>query len=195
MTPLPVIANVYRVACNWSNDANSQIAENVIHVLAPDSTDEAVGTQLDSNATGTMFEPMANNVGCQTFSITKLDGTSATYNYTLGEDNWIGGTAGDFSPASSCVVAFATGERGRSKRGRVYLPFIAEAAITDGSMTAGLDTTVSEAWAAFQDALSDVSMTLVVASYKLVEATAITGFSVKSAIGTQRRRQTRVRYP
>jgi len=195
MTPLPVIADVYRVALNWSNDTPGQSAENVMHFHAVGSSAAAVGAILDASVQGDMWKPVCSTSGIDSLSITPLDGSSATVLFTTESSLWTGETAGDWSPASAPVVAFATGLRGRSYRGRLFLPFCAEGAISDGSLTGTLAADVVDAWISFQGYLSETPVTHVVASYKHATAAPVTSYTVASAIGTQRRRQTRVRYP
>jgi hypothetical protein len=193
VAPLPVIANTYRVAFNWTNDANAQIAENVMHFIAPGSSALAVAEAIDGAVTSAMFQTIASNAGCDTLSVTPLDGTSATLNYTTTSEHFTGSASGDFSPASAVVVSLGTGLRGRSHRGRLYLGFTAEGVISDGSIEAGTASSLQAAWLAFIDEL-DAGVTWAVASYKLATAQAVSSVGVKAAIGTQRRRQTRVRY-
>ncbi len=195
MTPLPVIADVYRVALNWSNDTPGQSAENVMHFHAVGSSAAAVGAVLDANVVNDMWKPVCSTSGVDSLSITPLDGSSATVLFTTESSNWTGETEGDWSPASAPVVAFSTGLRGRSYRGRLFLPFCAEGAISDGALTGALAADVQDAWIAFAGDLSVTAVSHVVASYKHASATAVTAYTVASAIGTQRRRQTRVRYP
>ena len=88
-----------------------------------------------------------------------------------------------------------TAKRGRSYRGRIYLPFITESSLSDGSLTGTIASDLQEIWEDFMEGLVTLGVPLVVASYKHATAELVTGTSCLAAVGTQRRRQSRVRYP
>lgn len=194
MTPLPIIANTFRVAFDWSVDGSDQIAENVMHFFAPATTAEEVADAIQSAVTGDMWLSAVSTAAIDTLHVTPLDGSSATYIYSTTGDNFVGSAEGDYSPASAVVVAFQTSKRGRSYRGRAYIPFTAEGAISDGSLGGSTASDMQNAWQSFVDGLTSPVVS-VVASYKHSTVQDITTCSVANAIGTQRRRQTRVRYP
>jgi hypothetical protein len=92
-------------------------------------------------------------------------------------------------------VKLQTGLRGRSFRGRVYRPFAAEETCSDGFLDPANVLLLQTAWENFiaslaADAYSD---TLVVASYKLATKDPVVNVVAEHALGTQRRRQTRLR--
>jgi len=126
--------------------------------------------------------------------ITPLDGVHATQTFipdTPGD--WHGGQGGDFAPQVAVMVKFQTANRGRSFRGRLFLPFTAEASIGQGHVTSGDLGATQTAWEDFADALIAVDLHLVVASYKLESAEDVTTVTVEGETGTQRRRQERNR--
>lgn len=195
MTPLPVIESTFRVAINWTNDANDQQSENVLHFRAPGLDAADVGAALDAAFTANMWLPLPSTWGADTFSITPLDGGSATLNWVSGSAHGTGGTAGPWSPSSALVVSLGTPLRGRSYRGRVFLGPVADGAIANGAVTAAMASDVAAAWNAFNAAVTSSGVDFGVASYKHAVFSQLTTATVKAAIGTQRRRQTRVRYP
>jgi hypothetical protein len=187
---LPIIADTWRAAINWFN-LGGQIAENVIHILAPGKTSSQVATALDTDIDPNMFLSVQVNAEAPTVSLTKLDGASATIDFPL--TNWVGTAAGDWVPDVSALLTLETGVRGRSFRGRIYLPFTAENRVTDGLWTDPTNYPAqAAAWAEWMVDMSATGFDLVVASYKLAEATVIGAIVGHDAFATQRRRQGRL---
>jgi hypothetical protein len=196
MTPLPTIANVWRLALNWElGDGSNQTAENVIHVRVTGGTPPDPATAVDAALTSNMFAPCSTSAIVYSITETPLDGSSASSTRIVTNPNAHGGTSGAIAPAFAAVVSLATAERGRSKRGRVFVPMVGLSAITDGSLTSTPAGLMRTAWTTFIAALATAEVPLVVASYKLASATDVISASIKAQGGTQRRRQTRVRYP
>lgn len=203
-TPLPVIANTFRCAFNWTEDDTGQTAVNVMHF-------HSMGTATD------VFNAIASAVGSdlwsttvpgafvRSISITPLDGTTATSDHpTSGAPStapWAGSTAGDFVPAVAVLVKLQTGIRGRPNRGRVYLPFTSEGAMSDGKIGGGLLGTLTTGWSDFLADLGDFATpaALGVAAYDRKHDGAAAHFNAaiaavpELAVGSQRKRQTRVR--
>jgi hypothetical protein len=195
MPPLPVIPRVLRVALEWSGDAGQRGA-NVIHIESAVAGSAAqVMAALDAHVTSGMWGPVCDAASITVVNITPLDGVSATQSFTPATPaHWTGGTGGGCFPAEAAIVKLTTGLRGRSHRGRIFLPFIAEAAQDDGVIT-GMDV-VQTAWDTFNtDMLADIVLNafMVVASYKLGTASPVASFLGEVLAGTQRRRMERIR--
>lgn len=192
MPALPVIGDTYRCALRWGH-STGQNAVNVIHITKAASSAAAVATALDTNATANMWGSVTGGASVNQLSITPLDGSSATYLLTVSGAKWTGaGGAGDFSPASAEVLSLRSTFRGRSKRGRIYLPFIGESSITNGSISSGLATTQT-AWNTWLAALIASGFFPCIASYKLASQVPVSSILVETLLGTQRRRQGRLR--
>ena len=195
MTPLPVIAGVFRVAFNWANDAPGQIAENVMHFRSPTLTAAGVGAALIESVVRDQWTPVVHTSGVNTLVITKLDGSSATFDQSISTINFTGLGGTEWIPAVAPIVSFATGLRGRSYRGRIYLPFCDEAAVADGQLVGTIASDLQTAWEEFGAACYSNGLTHVVASYVHATAAEVQSYACQAAVGTMRRRQTRVRYP
>lgn len=190
---LPVITDIFRVAFNWVN--GSQHAVNVMHFR--DETGVAdpsdIVTPLSVSKPTHFLDGIASAAHVATYDVTPLDGSTATGTYSAA--NWVGGTgSGDPLPQVARVMKFTTAFRGRSYRGRAFLPFVAEGAVADGSFIG--DSTgplVSTAWESWRLTLVSAGWTLVVASYKLEEAVEVTTITAETLTGTQRRRMSRLR--
>jgi hypothetical protein len=202
--PLPVITNTFRCALTWLETVSGQTAVNVIHihnvgavVTAADAFDA-----LQDAVTAAMWDSQVTTAGVNTVDITPLDGVSAATSFPTGlTAQWSGGTAGDFAPATSNLIKLQTGLRGRNRRGRVFLPFLAEAQTTKGSWNLADRSIVAAAWEAFRIALTTDAPVwqFMVASYDRRHAGAgasavpVSATVAEPALGTQRRRQGRLR--
>lgn len=190
---LPVITDTYRVFFKWSHAASGQSAGNVMHFRKTASNAGAVGALIDGNVTANMWNPTSSGASVTELHITPLDGSTATFIQTASGAKWTGGTTGDFIPGAAALVSLRTVRRGRSYRGRVYLPFVGESNQTNGALIAGSVTAVSTAWATFLNAMIAATCPLVVASYRLASATDVASTVAETLLGTQRRRQSRLR--
>lgn len=190
--PLPVISDVYRVALNWTH-SGGQRAVNVIHIRRAGSNSAAVASALDSNAASAMWTDMSSGAVMQRLDVTPLDGASATYQLATSGAKWTGTTAGDFLPAAAGLVSLRTGLRGRANRGRIYRPFITETSNSNGVLGSGGVAAAQTAWNTWLTAMNAAGFIPVVASYVHVYRQDITSVLVEATLGTQRRRQTRLR--
>jgi hypothetical protein len=197
--PLPIINNVYRVTLRWVSN-NSQIAANVMHYQHSGGTALDVKNAIDANVTAAMWTPILNTCHVTQLDIIKLDGVQATVSFPVTGTKWQGSVATqDFNPAISAIVKHVTGVRGRDNRGRTYLPFVGDAAADYGSLNGTNAATVSTAWNAFLAAMTTATTFPVVAAYDRAHAgagahsTIINQFVCEVVVGTQRRRQQRLR--
>ena len=124
---------------------------------------------------------------------TPLDGTSASIlNLTGSPTKWSGtSTSGDMIPQVSALVKLTTNERGRSKRGRIFLPWVNEGIADQGTLTSTRQTAMQSAWNTFISDMSTNNCPVVVASYKLASSAIVQTLFVESLLATQRLRQPR----
>jgi hypothetical protein len=177
----------------------------VIHVLATDPpvTADEVASAIDNNWTATMLVAVNAGQHISEISVTPLDGVSGTFIHLTGSGSrFAGGQAGDFSPASAMLMKFVTGLRGRDNRGRIFLPFIGEPSMINGFVDETDRVAMQSAWRDFRTNLSVDATTpceMVVASYDRLHggasahATQVATIIAESPLGTQRRRQDRLR--
>lgn len=192
MPPLPVIAGVVRAAFNWETPEGGH-AVNVMHFDVSGATVADLVTALSANVTPPMFNYGENNVVAHTVSITPLDGTTATSDHPI--SGWNGQRdPGDGSTPSLCALLKFTGAtRGRSHRGRAFLPYVADVAHSYGHLASTVVTNMQAPWTTWLAAMLADNVPLVVASYKLATADLVDIVTVESACATQRRRQSRLR--
>jgi hypothetical protein len=190
---LPFIEGVFRVTFNWTG-ANGTSAANVLHFQGGSVTPEDVHDALLASVVANMFNSVAQSSILSTVDILPLDGVSATQTFVSPATAlWRGETVSEALFADATLVKLRTGERGRSKRGRIYLPFLAEGAMITGTIAAGSLAAMQAAWDTFAANMDAAAIPLGVASYKLAVWTPLTGLQVEGATGVQRRRQSRFR--
>jgi hypothetical protein len=198
MGALPVILNTFRCALNWTH-SSGQSATNVIHITDPTGLFDATAVEEaieDAAGTG-MWAAVSSGAVVTDIAITPLDGVSATQHFTPSDEaTFTGGSSGDFVPAVSVLVKLSTSLRGRSHRGRVFLPFITEGNISNGALSSTPQATMQTGWESFKSNLDsdpDGPFHLVVASYKLATTHVLSSINVEGMTATQRRRQGRLR--
>lgn len=192
MPALPVIADVYRVALNWTDSGQSAV--NVMHILRSGATASVIAASVDANVTTAMWGTVVNGASVNHLVVTPLDGAGASYTLNTTGAKWTG-SGGVADPCVQCAVMIklSTTLRGRSNRGRLYLPFTSEAVSGGGVIAAGTQTTVQNAWNAFLTAMVAAGSQPVVASYLHATQHPVSAYTVELAMGTQRRRQSRLR--
>lgn len=191
--PLPVIAGVFRTVLHWSGPGG-QSAINVMHIDGGSVPSAAVMAALDAHVTSAMWAFTSGTFSVTQVSITPLDGITATSTFTPATPaNWTGGISGDVIPATAALVKFTTSRRGRSFRGRLYMPGVTEAVQNGGVLDPSNRTTAQAAWATFTTTMSGSGFPIVVASYKMATSNVLFNVLVEGIAATQRRRQGRLR--
>jgi hypothetical protein len=190
--PLPVIANVYRIALLWTS-TSGQHAVNVFHVRKASSNAAAVLTAVVAAVTQDMWASVSNSASITQVAITPLDGSSATLVTAVSGTIWSGEQGGDFIPQGATLVSLRSSLRGARNRGRLFLPFLAESVQSNGALATSTRTLMQAGWNSFLTTLTSSSTDLVVASYKFPGAQIVTGALVEQMIATQRRRMSRLR--
>lgn len=181
------------MALNWTNTVDGHTATNVMHFRSGSGDPATLAAQLDANATNTMWELQPTPAKVTGIVVTPLDGSSVSLPYNPDTPaNWTGhGGAGDFVPQVAAIVKLLTAKRGRSYRGRLFLPWVAESQIAQGGINGTSRATATAAWIAFAAAMSADSYDLVVASYLLETADDVVALGVEGYTATQRRRNAR----
>lgn len=194
MAPLPVISNVARVALHWGQYGIAREAVNVMHFRCAPGDIDALYSAIDTEVTKEMWNPLTVNGSQVTHVvITPLDGVTASKDYTTGAPaKWSGAQAGqELIPQVAALVKLQTAKRGRSYRGRVFLPGVDELHSERGQIDVSLISAWQSAWTTFLGAMAGYPHKLVVASYKHATAEDVTNVAVEQYCGTQRRRQPR----
>lgn len=200
MATLPVIANVYRVALSWINSSTGAgTAANIFHVRNatgfPNSP--AVFSTLDAHAAIGMWGAVSTTYRVSQITITPLDGITASDQVTVpAVAKWTGNNSGDAIPNMANLIKLRTAKRGRSYRGRLYLPMVSETVQVNGTISSGAVTSIDTAWNTFITAIgtdATFPLTMGIASYKLASFEPILGAVCEGVGATQRRRLSRLR--
>lgn len=191
--PLPVISDTFRCALTWHNVNTRRDAVNVMHVHSSTLTIANIFSEFDTNVTAAMWNQTVTDTVATQMTITPLDGvgTSVVFPITAAA-KWKGAQAsGNTIPQAAAILKITTANRGRSYRGRMFLPFVAESVHDDGNYNASAAAAQLAAWQTFVGVINGHGLDFGVASYKLAVFTEQTGLFVEPRTATQRRRQQR----
>jgi hypothetical protein len=129
MAPLPIISNTFQVSIGYSY-LNTYPAANVLHVQSTVATAQEIADGVAATWWDTTTWPSIQSNSCSAgqVRVTPLDGSSTT---AIASSASFGTTVGGRNePASglvdSLVMTQYTDLRGRSGRGRLYIPFLGE---------------------------------------------------------------------
>jgi hypothetical protein len=187
MPTLPVIADTFRITLNYSS-FEGVTPRNVFHVGNPLLDVTALAGVLNDNWVTNMAAPLRADYNPVTFDILPLDGTTPTSNHTfLGPDDFCNG-GGDPVPEAAFVLSLKTAQRGPRGRGRLFIGPASEEDIENGKAVNTARDSCQEAWSTFAANILGDGAGLVVASYVHADKHVVTGVTVDSDLGTQRRR-------
>lgn len=202
MPPLPVIPNAVKCALHWTCTGQTAVITFGIQTSLSDLA--AVAAAISSRVTTAMWGTVTAQASVNQMSLFRYDGVTPTYVTTVTGSQWVGsgGAAAEFSPASAPVISLRTAARGQWARGRIFLPFTSETQITGGAIIGATVTAMQTAWDAFRTGMASGSVPLAVISLAdhpelnpphTPSARLVISTSVEAALGTQRKRQGRVR--
>lgn len=193
--PLPVISDTYRAVLKWRTSTQGDTAQTVLHfVEGTGALPSEVWTTIDAHLTNAMFNCMSATGHLVSLTVIPLDGTTAGFEYVPADKHGLGGD--DYIPGTAFVVKHLTGFRGPAKRGRSFLPFLAENEQSDGLVPTDAVTTVTDAWTTFRNACAADAVTPIffsIASYQHGTVELVTASLCESPTATRLRRQQRVR--
>jgi hypothetical protein len=130
----------------------------------------------------------------QTIQITQLDGTSGAVGFPGAGTNTVGGGSAENIVEGCTLVRFHTNRKGAQGRGRLYLPFLPEDAVSGGKLLGSNLSAPVTGFQTFQSALKDDGYDQVVASYTHNAIYTIISTTVDPVMGVQRRRLARLRH-
>lgn len=161
--PFPVLDTgpAFHVAFKWADGAQFAINTLSFNVDSAGSASD-LAAALDAHFTAAMTPDQVDSAHVVEYGITPYDGVSSATPFATTHID--GHTGGPWVPQVAQCVSLYSGAASRRARGRVYLPFVAEGAITDGFTTSGSDVTATAAWNAFLLAMAVAGFTPIVAS-------------------------------
>jgi hypothetical protein len=188
--PLPEIPDVFRCTLNWYDANVPSPAANVIHIEMASAVPSDVMARLNDNVSAAMWNYCRDTSSIVSVDITPLDGVSATETFYTGSPaEWAGsGSTGDRIVQACALVKLTTSLRGRSYRGRVYLPWVVETATANGVLNSANVDDVTAGWTNFVTDMTSLGSPLIVASYVHSASTIVQTAVCEAPLATQRKR-------
>jgi hypothetical protein len=198
--PLPVISGVVRVAVIGTCPSGQRFT-NVLHFkhlgAAPTPADIVAlhglitriysGTPTTTGGTN-MLNNSSSSMKLTQVQYTPLDGSSTTTVLALVASGAAGGN--NLPSEVTAVVTFRTDQRGRSYRGRAYLPVMTVSAVdSSGELTSGPLTSLPLQWQGAIALLGGISWEHHVASYLHGTSRIIISYTMDAKMDVQRRRK------
>lgn len=197
--PYIPIANVAKIEVFMTQDV--QHIENVFHAYAPSGFTggslEDLATVVDDWVTGSYMIKIGSQVDYNGVKITDLTTESGPV-YEMSRAVPVAGAIGSgerYPAQNSAVISWNTAQRGRSFRGRTYVPGLRSTFCSGSTLTNAFINDLSTAFGNLKADLADAGYTLVIASLCNGKAwrttgtfAAVTTFSVNPTVATQRRR-------
>ena len=164
-----------------------------MHFTSADYDIDNLWDKLQDHVAEGMWQPTSEQNKIVQVVFLPLDGTTASVaKVAPSTDAWSGPQSnGDTVPQAAVIVKLRTDQRGRSGRGRVFLPWPWEGVIENGRFSSADRDACTAAWGAFVDDMRGDSVDLVVASYVHAYKNAVVSANAETFCGTQRRRQPR----
>jgi len=186
--PLPTIADTFRVTLNW-DAGGSQSFHNVLHFFNATGNETDVYNDMNAHVTTGMWGLINGGFKVTSVDVIDLGHAFTSVHFATGSPaKWSGQAGGQVIPQGAAVITERTNLRGRSHRGRIYLPAIDESVQNDGVLDAATVASSQTAWNTFLTAMGATNSQPVVASYKLSTESGITSYVVRPKLRTQRRR-------
>lgn len=188
--PLPIIPYTYRTAFNWvGNMVYSPTAANVLHFASTTGDEADLVARLGANVTAGMWKPVYDGGKIDSVTVTKLDGTPDGLVFTAPNTAaWAGSGGGQGMAQCAALLKLRTASTGRSGRGRIFLPWLAEGQQNNSTMEPSVVASCTAAWTTFRAAMEADTWFLSVASYKNETAAVVTTIDLEVPTATQRRR-------
>jgi hypothetical protein len=192
--PLPTIANCYQVKLVWTNAAMQRQATCAFHVsdVTGAGHEAAIMAVLNTEIDATLWTVLSGGAVITRVDITYLGTPSATVSFIpVTPAHWTGGGGTDAIPQGCAVVTLQTATRGKSHRGRIFLPWVGEVEQLQGVLLAADVATMQTAWSDLVDDMAAASFPLSVASKLLSSQSLVVSAVVRPFLKTQRRRSRR----
>lgn len=145
----------FSVTLQWIDD-DGRKAYNTFHVKCTAGTTAAdVAAAVTAGPGNDALGPVSGHAAVREITVrNQFDETDAAVVAT-GLTGWTGGGGtGDYTPGMCAVLRSHTATAGRSGRGRMFLPFMTEAAVLKGRLTGDAATLTAPAWETWFGALS-----------------------------------------
>ncbi len=194
MAETPTIPDVFRCALDWT-ETDGATAATVFHVFAPGKSEVEINEGVGAAWSADCMHNVSGRATITGISIQALDGESGTLNFPFQSEHLVGLGSAECAIEACTLVQFKTTQKGARGRGRIYLPFLPEDAVSGGKLV-GSNLTVPhtgfQAWK--DDMVANDQIVLVVASYTHSDQHTVLSVNIDPVIGIQRRRVARLRH-
>lgn len=193
------IGDVYRLSCRSQRSASGDDAVNVFHfrqetlLILDTPAEDLVGAFIVECelAYRNCFNPA---YVLDLYTVRQVTGGTEAFEQSASAAGNVGSAANQLAAQVSGIISWKTGQAGRSKRGRTYLPPSDEAEISSGEWISDYFTRADSFITSMIDGMSFADLThagwtLGVWSEVLTEFTPITTGQLRSVPGTQRKRR------
>lgn len=203
MASLPVIPGAVKVTLVWS--LVGQASATTSFGITTSLTDmSAIFTAVDSHIAQGMWGALTGLASVTQVELFRYDGVTPTFIQAVSGAKYTGGAgaADDALIAPAVLVSLRTASRGPNARGRIFLPFVSEQTTGNGSIVPADVPALQAAWDAFRTGMSgggtpmaviSLSTNTTVSPPRSPTARSVVSLTVEGHLGTQRRRQTRLR--
>jgi hypothetical protein len=189
--PLPVVSDVFlcRLIFQDANAPRDATCDLYFKDTVGTQTGDDLATDFAASVRRDQWAFQKTTTKLYNLKTTKLDGSAASLDH-LSDSNvkWTGQASGELILQGANVVSVKTGFRGRSRRGRIYLPWVAEDVQSNGTLQSASVTAAQTAWTAFFADMVTAGWTPHVVSPLHGDSVAAVAYTVRSLLRTQRRR-------
>lgn len=192
--PLPIISDLYLCRLIWNSASAPRPASNDLYFKdqAGGHTGTDVYNAINAHVVANMWTNCHSGGSVAKVVTTKLDGTAASVDHVTGSPaKWTGSGGSDPILQGCQVVTLRTGFRGRSRRGRIYLPWIAETNQVAGTCDPTDTALMQTAWGTFLSDMVTAGYPLHVCSKLHSDSIQVATTTVQAFLKTQRRRTRR----
>jgi hypothetical protein len=179
----------------WNWESSTQTAKNVMHLNTLSGDPDDIFEALEAAIGNQMWATCSNEASVTSVDLSRVEPDALVHHYDVTDASWLPDSSGEFMPQVAALIQLRTNHGGRSGRGRVFLPFMREAAQDAGFLAGSLASTLTDEWQDFHDRLiaGGTVLNLAVASYVDEASYNVATCTGAATTATQRRRQARNR--
>lgn len=192
--PLPVVSDVYltRLVFTDANAPRDAVCDLYFKDSAGGHTGDDLFTAFAASVRRDQWAFQKTTTKLTNVKTTKLDGTAATRDHLTDSNvKWTGQASGALILQGCDVVTIRTGFRGRSRRGRIYLPWVCEDVQDNGILGTASVSAAQTAWSAFLADMVTAGYPPHVVSPLHGDSVQAVSYTVRPYLKTQRRRARR----
>lgn len=192
--PLPIVTDVYlcRLVFSDANAPREAVCDLYFKDSAGGHTGDDLFTAFAASVRRDQWALQKTTTKLTNVKTTKLDGSAASRDHLTDSNvKWTGQLSGELILQGANVVTVRTGFRGRSRRGRIYLPWVAEDGQSAGTLLSASVSAAQTAWSSFLADMVTAGYPPHVVSPLHGDSVQAVSYTVRPYLKTQRRRARR----